>query len=139
MKITHNGEEIRLRSRLPVIPLRDVVIFPHTIYPLLIGRKFTMRALQDAMAHDKQVVLVTQRTSSQDEPKAEDLFTVGVVARILQVMKMPNGTLKVLVEGMVRAELKAVTQSSGHLVSRIELQIRDQEKADRETEALGRT
>lgn len=139
MKITHNSEVIDIRPRLPVIPLRDVVIFPHTIYPLLIGRKFTMRALQEAMMQDKQTLLITQRSATVDDPKAADLYRSGVVARVLQVMKMPNGTLKVLVEGLVRADAKTISRSAGYLSARVEVQGRDQETSDRETEALARS
>ncbi len=106
MKIAYNAEELEVRTHLSVIPLRDVVVFPHMIYPLLVGREFTVKALQEAMVSDKQILLVAQRSSSVDSPKPEDLYQMGVVARIVQVMKMPNGTLKVLIEGLVRANVK---------------------------------
>ena len=105
MKLIHNGESIKLSNQLPVIPLRDVVVFPHMIYPLLIGRSFTVNALNAAMDSSKQVLLVAQRDGSQELPKSADLYDVGTVARVLQVMKMPNGTMKVLIEGLVRAKV----------------------------------
>jgi len=132
MKLNHNSEEIEIRSRLPVIPLRDVVVFPHMIYPLLVGRDFTVKALQEAMVLDKQVLLIAQRSSSVDNPKSADLYQTGVVARILQVMKMPNGTLKVLVEGLVRAEVVSLVKTSGYLMARLRVMSRDQEVPDRE-------
>jgi ATP-dependent Lon protease len=138
MKLNHNSEEIEIRSRLPVIPLRDVVVFPHMIYPLLVGRDFTVKALQEAMTLDKQVLLIAQRSSSVDNPKAADLYQTGVVARILQVMKMPNGTLKVLVEGLVRAEVVSLVKTSGYLMARLRVMSRDQEVPDREAEAISR-
>ncbi|MFH1739369.1 MAG: endopeptidase La [bacterium] len=138
MKLKHNTETIEIKSRLPVIPLRDVVVFPHMIYPLLVGRDFTVKALQEAMVLDKQVLLVAQRSATIDNPKAPDLFQVGVVARILQVMKMPNGTLKVLVEGMVRAEIANIVKTSGYLAARLRVIPRDGETPDREAEALKR-
>jgi ATP-dependent Lon protease len=115
-----------------------VVIFPHMIYPLLVGREFTIKALQEAMVHDKQILLIAQRSSSIDDPKAADLFQIGVVARILQVMKMPNGTLKVLVEGLVRGRIKSISTSGEFISCRVDLMARADEKFDRETEALSR-
>ncbi|MBD3257970.1 AAA family ATPase, partial [candidate division GN15 bacterium] len=139
MKISYNTEEIDVRSHLPVIPLRDVVVFPHMIYPLLVGREFTVKALQEAMVRDKQVFLLAQQQPTVDDPKADDLYEVGVIARVLQVMKMPNGTLKVLVEGLQRAEVGSLSLSGEFISSRIELIRRDLERHDRETEALSRS
>ncbi|MCX6835801.1 MAG: endopeptidase La [candidate division Zixibacteria bacterium] len=138
MKVTYNTEEIAIRSRLAVLPLRDVVVFPHMIYPLLVGRSFTVKALQEAMMQDKQILLVAQRSSATETPNQSDLYLVGVVARILQVMKMPNGTLKVLVEGMVRAKVRSLSSEGEFLVAQIDLVRRADEKYDRETEALSR-
>ena len=138
MKVTYNTENIAIRSRLAVIPLRDVVVFPHMIYPLLVGRSFTVKALQEAMMQDKQVLLVAQRSAATDTPNQDDLHLFGVVARILQVMKMPNGTLKVLVEGMVRAKVRSLSSEGEFLVAQIDLLRRADEKYDRETEALSR-
>jgi ATP-dependent Lon protease len=108
------------------------------IYPLLVGRSFTVKALQEAMMQDKQILLVAQRSSATETPNQSDLYLVGVVARILQVMKMPNGTLKVLVEGMVRAKVRSLSSEGEFLVAQIELVRRADEKYDRETEALSR-
>lgn len=138
MKLKHNTETIEIKSRLPVVPLRDVVVFPHMIYPLLVGRKMTVNALQEAMVRDKQLFLMAQRSPSIEVPATEDLFDVGVVARVLQVMKMPNGTLKVLVEGLVRAEVVRLAKTENHLSARIRVIPPDVEQYDRETEALSR-
>ncbi len=138
MKFVYSAEEIEIRSRMAVIPLRDVVVFPHMIYPLLVGRSFTVKALQEAMVQDKQILLVAQRSAAIDAPKTDDLFEHGVVARILQVMKMPNGTLKVLVEGMVRAKLRSISHESEFITAKVALISRVDEKHDRETEALSR-
>ncbi|HWR82877.1 MAG TPA: endopeptidase La [Candidatus Deferrimicrobium sp.] len=139
MKIDHDSEVIELKSRLPVIPLRDVVVFPHMMYPLLIGREFTVNALKQAMARDKQVLLVAQHTAGIDLPGPEDLHEVGVVARVLQVTRMPNGTLKVLVEGLVRAEVLSFIKTSKYLMAEIEVVPPDIGPFNRETEALFRT
>jgi ATP-dependent Lon protease len=138
MKIDHNSEIISIRSRLPVIPLRDVVVFPHMIYPLLIGRNFTISALQEAMTKDKQILLVAQREASVDKPEPEDLYEVGVVARVLQVMKMPNGTFKVLVEGLIRAEVKTMSKTGGYFLANCHVEPQDDNSSDRELEALSR-
>lgn len=139
MKIKHNSEEIDIRPLLPVIPLRDVVIFPHMIYPLLIGRKLTINALQEAMVQDKQLFLVAQRHPSIDSPKSSDLYEVGIVARVLQVMKMPNGTLKVLVEGLVKAQILSLSRGNQYLSAKLTLMPTDVDTTDRETMALARS
>ena len=139
MKLTHNSETIDIQTSLPVIPLRDVVVFPHMIYPLLIGRNFTINALQHAMNKEKQALLVAQKQADTDNPEFDELFEVGIVARILQVMKMPNGTFKVLVEGLVRAKVNKMKKVSGHFQADISVVAPDKKKSDRETEALSRT
>lgn len=138
MKIKHNTELIDIKSRLPVVPLRDVVLFPHMIYPLLVGRKMTVNALQEAMVRDKQLFLVAQKSPSTETPATKDLYQVGVVARVLQVMKMPNGTLKVLVEGLVRAERLTISRTEGYLSAKLTIIEPDEAPYDRETEAMAR-
>ncbi len=120
MKIIRKDEEIIIRTKLPALPLRDMVIFPYTIYPLLIGRQFTINALQEAMMLDKQVFLCAQKSPEEEKPKRNDLYSVGVVARVLQVMKLPNGTLKALVEGLVRARVVSFGKSTQFFSARIE-------------------
>ena len=139
MKLKHHSETITIRSRLPVLPLRDVVVFPYMIYPLLIGREKTINALQEAMIRDKQVLLIAQRQAGVDNPAEGDLFEVGVVARVLQVMKMPNGTLKVLVEGLVRARASKMTRSRNFMSASLEVINPVPTKADNELEALSRS
>jgi len=90
---------------LPLLPLREVVVFPHMVIPLFIGRKRSMAALDAAMASDKKIYLVAQREATVDHPNSKDLFQVGVIANILQLLKLPDGTLKLLVEGVQRAEV----------------------------------
>lgn len=90
---------------LPALPLRDVVVYPHMVIPLFVGRKKSIKALEEAMARDKQILLVAQKNATQDEPGPEDLFTIGTVSTILQLLKLPDGTVKVLVEGAQRATI----------------------------------
>src|SRR3954465_14035559 len=94
------------RSALyPVLPLRDIVVFPHMIVPLFVGREKSVRALEDVMKDDKQILLVTQKNAGQDDPSTSDIFTVGTIGTVLQLLKLPDGTVKVLVEGGQRARI----------------------------------
>ena len=90
---------------LPVLPLRDIVVFPHMIVPLFVGREKSVNALEDVMKDDKKILLVTQQDAAQDDPGPDDIYTVGTVASVLQLLKLPDGTVKVLVEGGARAEV----------------------------------
>jgi ATP-dependent Lon protease len=95
----------------PVLPLRDIVVFPHMIVPLFVGRDKSVRALEDVMKDDKQILLVTQKTAAQDDPAPTDLYGVGTIGTILQLLKLPDGTVKVLVEGSERAEITEFTDN----------------------------
>src|SRR5579875_198884 len=88
-----------------VLPLRDIVVFPHMIVPLFVGREKSVRALEAVMRDDKQILLVAQKNAAQDDPGTEDIFRVGTVSTILQLLKLPDGTVKVLVEGGRRAAI----------------------------------
>ena len=96
------------QSELPLLPLRDVVVFPHMVIPLFVGRPKSIKALETAMESDKSILLVAQRSAGKDEPTAEDVYEIGCIANILQMLKLPDGTIKVLVEGVQRARLDAV-------------------------------
>jgi len=96
---------------LPVLPLRDVVVYPNMVIPLFVGREKSIHALELAMASDKQILLVAQKSASEDEPDSEALFSVGCVANVLQMLKLPDGTVKVLVEGDYRAQISALIES----------------------------
>jgi ATP-dependent Lon protease len=95
----------------PVLPLRDIVVFPHMIVPLFVGRDKSVRALEDVMKDDKQILLVTQKTAAQDDPAPTDLYDVGTIGTILQLLKLPDGTVKVLVEGSERAQITEFTDN----------------------------
>ena len=99
---------------LPLLPLRDVVVYPQIVQPLFVGRPKSIKALEIAMASAKQVLLVAQKNASEDEPGADDLFSIGTVATILQLIRLPDGTVKVLVEGLERAKIKNVAFESDH-------------------------
>jgi ATP-dependent Lon protease len=96
----------------PVLPLRDIVVFPHMIVPLFVGREKSVRALEDVMQDDKHILLLTQKNAAQDDPAREDLFTTGTVGTVLQLLKLPDGTVKVLVEGGHRAKVSRFTENA---------------------------
>ena len=100
--------------QLPLLPLRDVVVFPHMVIPLFVGRPKSIKALEAAMETGKSVLLVAQKTAAKDEPGIEDLYKVGCIANILQMLKLPDGTVKVLVEGVQRAEVRQIEDSLGY-------------------------
>ena len=89
--------------RLPMMPIRDVVVFPHMMTPFVVGRESSVRALEDALAGEKKIFLATQHDASIDEPRPEDIYQVGTVANVVQSVRMPDGNIKVLVEGVERA------------------------------------
>ena len=95
----------------PVLPLRDIVVFPHMIVPLFVGREKSVRALEDVMKDDKQILLVTQKNASDDDPSPDDIFTLGTIGTVLQLLKLPDGTVKVLVEGVQRAKINGYTDN----------------------------
>ena len=99
--------------KIPLLPLRDVVIFPHMVIPLFVGRDSSITAIEMAMESDKQVFLVGQKDSEVENPKRKDLFSIGTVATILQMLRLPDGTVKVLVEGVCRAKVKQFSATGG--------------------------
>ena len=109
----------RETTLLPVLPLRDIVVFPHMIVPLFVGREKTVRALEEAMGGDKRILLVAQRESSEDDPGPKDIYPVGTVGKIVQLLKLPDNTVKVLVEGVVRASIEEFTVTDTFLQARI--------------------
>jgi len=94
-----------LNASYPVLPLRDIVVFPHMIVPLFVGRDKSVRALEEVMADDKQILLASQMDPSEDDPETDGIFKAGVLANVLQLLKLPDGTVKVLVEGQKRVRI----------------------------------
>ncbi len=105
---------------LPLLPLRDVVVYPHLVIPLFVGRAKSVKALETATEQHKQILLVAQKSPNKDEPEAGDLYPVGTVATVLQMLKLPDGTVKVLVEGVQRARVLELAESDGMFVARVE-------------------
>lgn len=126
------------RIDVPVLPLRDVVVYPHMVIPLFVGREKSIRCLEAAMENDKQVLLVAQKDASTEEPTAADLHPVGTVATILQMLKLPDGTVKVLVEGQQRAKINLVSDSDEFFVAQVDF-LTTQPVDEAEQEVLVRT
>ena len=123
---------------LPVLPLRDIVVFPHMIVPLFVGREKSVRALDAVMKDDKQILLVAQKNAAQDDPGAKDLYEVGTVSTVLQLLKLPDGTVKVLVEGGKRARIAGFKETDSHFEAFAEV-IEEAPQEKREVEALMRS
>ncbi len=114
-------EKQDLELVIPILPLRDMVVYPHMVIPLFVGRKKSIRALEVAMANDKEILLVAQKSAAKDEPKVSDLYKVGCIASILQLLKLPDGTVKVLVEGSQRAKITKFIAAAGYQQTKYEL------------------
>jgi ATP-dependent Lon protease len=123
---------------LAVLPLRDIVVFPHMIVPLFVGRDKSVRALESVMKEDKQILLVAQKNAAQDDPGAEDIYRVGTVSTILQLLKLPDGTVKVLVEGTRRARIKSFKETEAYFEVFADV-LEDKADDGKEVEALART
>ncbi len=125
--------------QLPLLPLRDVVVYPHMVLPLFVGRERSIEALEHAMAGNKQVLLVAQRHAPDDNPDVDDLYQVGTISTILQLLKLPDGTIKVLVEGSERGAIEAIDTGEAfslatvRQVECVELPDSDSEAAIKET------
>jgi len=122
----------------PLLPLRDVVVYPQIVQPLFVGRPKSIKALEVAMASNKQVLLVAQKNASDDEPAADDLYQIGTVATILQLIRLPDGTVKVLVEGLERAQLRNVSFDEDHFRAET-LSLQTEAIAEKEAELLIRS
>ena len=122
----------------PVLPLRDIVVFPHMIVPLFVGRDKSVKALEDVMQDDKQILLVAQKNAGQDDPAIEDIYEMGTIGTVLQLLKLPDGTVKVLVEGSQRAKIVRYTENADFFQAEAEL-VEDVVDNDKDVEALSRS
>ncbi|QCI16130.1 endopeptidase La [Buchnera aphidicola] len=115
------NSECSERIKIPVLPLRDVVIYPYMVIPLFVGRKKSIQCIESSMNNDKKIMLIAQKEASKDEPTTDDLFNVGTISSILQMLKLPDGTIKVLIEGLQRASVKNLINNGQHFIADIEL------------------
>ena len=123
---------------IPVLPLRDIVVFPHMVVPLFVGREKSVKALEDMMQNDKQIMLVAQRDAATDDPSQEDIYEIGTIASVMQLLKLPDKTVKVLVEGGSRARIKRFLDNPEFLQAEVEI-IETPQEENAETEALSRS
>ncbi|MGB1919749.1 MAG: endopeptidase La [Candidatus Puniceispirillales bacterium] len=126
-------------SGCPVLPLRDIVVFPYMIVPLFVGREKSVRALEEVMNKDKQIILVTQREANEENPGADDLYSIGTLGTVLQLLKLPDGSIKVLVEGHHRVEVTEVKDNESFLEAKYKDIPTDTSDQNVELEALSRT
>ncbi|GAO35520.1 peptidase [Sulfuricella sp. T08] len=135
--MTVHNDPLEQSVTLPLLPLRDVVVFPHMVIPLFVGRPKSIKALETAMESGKHIMLVAQKSAAKDEPVPEDLYEVGCMASILQMLKLPDGTVKVLVEGSQRAQVTKFSDAKTHFVAEADL-ITQEDGEENEIEALRR-
>ena len=125
--------------KIPVLPLRDIVVFPHMVVPLFVGRDKSVKALESVMKNDKKIMLITQKSAAVDDPSKDDLFDFGTVANVLQLLKLPDGTVKVLVEGLGRASINVFFESGDFLESEIDKVNENIDYTDKKLKALSKT
>jgi ATP-dependent Lon protease len=125
------------QTQLPLLPLRDVVVFPHMVIPLFVGRPKSIKALEAAMEQGKSIMLAAQKAAAKDEPSASDIYEIGCIANILQMLKLPDGTVKVLVEGAQRARINHISDSAAHFIADL-TPLASEEGDDSEVEAMRR-
>jgi len=122
----------------PVLPLRDIVVFPHMIVPLFVGREKSIRALEEVMKNERFILLATQKNAADDDPATDSIFTTGTLATVLQLLKLPDGTVKVLVEGLTRARVKSYSHTQDYYEAEAEA-LADDISSKVEVEALARS
>ena len=108
-------------DRLPVLPFRDVVVYPHMVIPLFVGREKSIRALEDATQGNNGILLVAQKSAEIDDPSEDDLYSMGTLSNILQLLKLPDGTVKVLVEGSQRARIESYADTEAYFLADVSL------------------
>src|SRR6476620_4745312 len=105
---------------IPLLPLRDIIVFPHMVVPLFVGREKSINALEQAMSSDKEVVLSAQKKAKTNDPTPDDIFGVGTVGQIIQLLRLPDGTVKVLVEGKRRARIRKFVANDDYFVVEVD-------------------
>jgi ATP-dependent Lon protease len=119
-KDTQNNESVKIPKRMPILPLRDVVVFPYMIFPVLVGRESSLKAANSAAQKEKYIFLLAQKNATVDEPGKDDIYTDGTVAKIIQILKLPNGLMKILVDGVSQASIKKFINNEDYLEAELE-------------------
>ncbi|MDH3859190.1 MAG: LON peptidase substrate-binding domain-containing protein, partial [Gammaproteobacteria bacterium] len=127
------------RQLIPVLPLRDVVVYPHMVIPLFVGREKSILALEAAMADNKKILLLAQKNAEVDDPGQADLYEIGTLSTILQMLKLPDGTIKVLVEGGERASVESLLETNEYYSAATKIIEKPSLVDDREAEVLLRS
>src|ERR671917_1702505 len=112
-------QQLQIPEHLPVLPLRDIVIYPFMIVPLFVSREKSIRAVDEALGENRMIFLVSQRDLDKEEPGGEDLYTTGTVAVIMRMLKLPDGRIRILVQGLTRAHVEEVSDTGDHLRARL--------------------
>src|SRR5262244_4675174 len=119
IETTDNDQQLQIPSELPVLPLRDIVIYPFMIVPLFVSREKSIRAVDEALGQNRMILLASQRDLDKEEPTADDLYKVGTAAVIMRMLKLPDGRIRILVQGLTRAQIESVDTSGEYLRSRL--------------------
>src|ERR687889_2811866 len=115
-----NDQQLQIPSELPVLPLRDIVIYPFMIVPLFVSREKSIRAVDEALSENRMILLASQKDLDKEEPTAEDLYAVGTAAVIMRMLKLPDGRIRILVQGLARAKVEHIGQMEPYLQAKIE-------------------
>src|SRR5919107_4149729 len=119
IETTDNDQQLQIPNELPVLPLRDIVIYPFMIVPLFVSREKSIRAVDEALGENRMIFLVSQRDLDKEEPAGEDLFQSGTVAVIMRMRKLPDGRIRILVQGLARARVEEITDTGEYLKARL--------------------
>src|SRR5712691_8582378 len=119
IEATDNGHELQIPNELPVLPLRDIVIYPFMIVPLFVSREKSIRAVDEALGENRMILLASQKDLDKEEPTANDLYKVGTAAVIMRMLKLPDGRIRILVQGLARAEIESVDTSGDYIRARV--------------------
>src|SRR5256886_11305399 len=120
IEVADSGQELQIPNDLPVLPLRDIVIYPFMIVPLFVSREKSIRAVDEALGENRMILLASQRDLDKEEPAADDLYKVGTAAVIMRMLKLPDGRIRILVQGLARAEVESVDVSGESLHARVQ-------------------
>ena len=130
-------QEFKLFKKMPVLPLRNIVVYPHMVVPLFVGRDKSIAALEEVMDKGQELLFLAQKDADTNDPKNEDLYEVGTVGKVLQLLKLPDGTVKVLVEGVKRAKVEALIPHENFLEAKVEV-ISEEKTEDKTLIAISR-
>src|SRR5438270_10647576 len=121
MAVTDSEQQLQIPSELPVLPLRDIVIYPFMIVPLFVSREKSIRAVDDALGENRMILLASQRDLDKEEPTGEDLYEIGTVAIIMRMLKLPDGRIRILVQGLARATIESVEVGGEYLRAHLQV------------------